>query len=143
MNLESRVIFVQPTEVRMSTPGCSRLDTGFDVFEVDLRAGELHKAGCKIKLQVLPFQALALLLERPGEVVTREEFEKRLWPGDTFVDFSHSLNTAIRKLRRALGADNKKPRFVETLPNRAYRRIGPAEAAKRVSPPAKRPAATP
>src|SRR5205823_209303 len=82
------------------------------------RAGELYKAGRKIKLQVQPFQVLTVLLERPGEVVTREEFEKRLWPGDTFVDFEHSLNTAIKKLRQALGDDKKKPRFVETLPKR-------------------------
>jgi len=121
----------------MSTPGCSPLVTRFDVFEVDLRAGELYKAGRKIKLQVLPFQALALLLERPGEVITREEFEKRLWPGDTFVDFDHSLNTAIKKLRQALGDDNKKPRFVETLPKRGYRFIGTVEQAAKASAPAK------
>ena len=126
----------------MSTPGCSPLVLRFDVFEVDLRAGELYKAGRKIKLQALPFQALALLLERPGEVVTREEFEKGLWPGDTFVDFDHSLNTAIKKLRQALGDDNKKPRFVETLPKRGYRFIGTVEQATRVSTPAKTPAAT-
>jgi DNA-binding winged helix-turn-helix (wHTH) protein len=121
----------------MSTPGCSPLVTRFDVFEVDLRAGELYKTGRKIKLQVLPFQALALLLERPGEVITREEFENRLWPGDTFVDFDHSLNTAIKKLRQALGDDNKKPRFVETLPKRGYRFIGTVEQAAKVSAPAK------
>jgi len=125
----------------MSTPGCSPLVTRFDVFEVDLRAGELHKAGRKIKLQILPFQALALLLERPGEVLTRKEFEKKLWPGDTFVDFDHSLNTAIRKLRQALGDDNRKPRFIETLPKRGYRFIGAVEQAKRVWAPAKHPAA--
>ncbi len=136
-----RVIFVPSTEVRMSTPGCSPLVTRFDVFEADLRAGELYKAGRRIKLQVLPFQALALLLERPGEVVTREEFEKRLWPGDTFVDFDHSLNTAIKKLRQALGDDNKKPRFVETLPKRGYRFIGIVKQAAHVSTPAKHPAA--
>jgi DNA-binding winged helix-turn-helix (wHTH) protein len=96
----------------------------FDLFEVDLRAGELYKAGHKIRLQIQPFHALALLLERPGEVVTRQEFEKKLWPGDTFVDFDHSLNTAIKKLRQALGDDKKKPRFVETLPKRGYRFIG-------------------
>src|SRR5438445_9174135 len=142
MNLESRAIFVPSIEVCMSTPGCSPLVTRFDVFEVDLRAGELHKAGRKIKLQVLPFQALALLLERPGEVVTREEFEKRLWPGDTFVDFDHSLNTAIKKLRRPLGDANKKPRFVETLPKGGYRFIGTGEQAMRGSTPAKAPATT-
>src|SRR4029077_7359845 len=121
----------------MSTPGCSSLVTRFDVFEVDLRACELYKAGRKIKLQVLPFQALALLLERPGEVITRKEFEEKLWPGDTFVDFDHSLNTAIKKLRQALGDDNKKPRFVETLPKRGYRFIGTVEQAAKVSAPAR------
>src|SRR6266446_5294316 len=108
----------------MSSAGRSSGIVRFDVFEVDLRAGELYKAGHKIKLQIQPFHALALLLERPGEVVTREEFEKRLWPGDTFVDFDHSLNTAIRKLRQALGDDKENPRFVETLPKRGYRFIG-------------------
>ncbi|HEY6267751.1 MAG TPA: winged helix-turn-helix domain-containing protein [Candidatus Acidoferrum sp.] len=126
----------------MSTPGCSPLVARFDVFEADLRAGELYKAGRKIKLQVLPFQVLAALLERPGEVVTREEFVKSLWPGDTFVDFDHSLNTAIKKLRQALGDDKKKPRFVETLPKRGYRFIGTLEQDKRVSTPAKATAAT-
>src|SRR5467141_145962 len=137
-----RVIFVPSTEVRMSTPGCSPLVTRFDVFEADLRAGELYKAGRRIKLQVLPFQALAMLLERPGEVVTREEFEKKLWSGDTFVDFEHSLNTAIKKLRHALGDDKKKPRFVETLPKRGYRFIGKVEQAARVSTPTRAAAAT-
>jgi len=93
----------------------------FEGFEVDLRAQELYKAGRKIKLQVQPFQVLAMLLERPGDVVTREEMQKRLWPADTFVDFDHSVNTAIKKLRQALGDDKNKPRFVETLPKRGYR----------------------
>jgi DNA-binding winged helix-turn-helix (wHTH) protein len=108
----------------MVSPGRASVVIRFDVFELDLRAAELYKAGRKIKLQIQPFRALALLLERPGEVITREEFEKRLWPEDTFVDFDHSLNTAIRKLRQALGDDKKKPRFVETLPKRGYRFIG-------------------
>jgi len=99
----------------------------FDAYEVHLRAGELYKAGRKIKLQVQPFQVLAILLECPGEVVTREELQKRLWPADTFVDFDHSLNTAIKKLRMALSDDKKKPRFVETLPKRGYRFIGTLE----------------
>ena len=103
----------------------------FDAFQVDLRAGELYKAGRKIKLQDQPFQALAMLLDRPGEVVTRDEFRKRLWPEDTFVDFEHSLNTAIKKLRQALGDDKKEPRFVETLPKRGYRFIGKVEPAVR------------
>jgi DNA-binding winged helix-turn-helix (wHTH) protein len=93
----------------------------FEGFEVDLRAQELYKAGRKIKLQVQPFQVLAMLLERAGDVVTREEMQKRLWPADTFVDFDHGVNTAIKKLRQALGDDKNKPRFVETLPKRGYR----------------------
>jgi len=108
----------------MVSPGRASGVIRFDAFEVDLRAGELCKAGRKIKLQILPFRALVLLLERPGEVITREEFEKRLWSEDTFVDFDHSLNTAIRKLRQALGDDQERPRFVETLPKRGYRFIG-------------------
>jgi len=113
----------------MVSPGRASVVIRFDVFEVDLRAAELYKAGRKIKLQIQPFRALAFLLERPGEVITREEFEKRLWPEDTFVDFDHSLNTAIRKLRQALGDDKKKPRFVETLPKRGYRFIGNLQTA--------------
>jgi DNA-binding winged helix-turn-helix (wHTH) protein len=96
----------------------------FDEFAVDLRAQELYKKGRRIKLQIQPFQVLALLLEQPGEVVTREELQKRLWPADTFVDFDHSLNTAVKKLRQALGDDIKKPRYVETLPKRGYRFLG-------------------
>src|SRR5215475_10179077 len=113
----------------MVSPGRVSGVIRFDVFELDLRAAELYKAGRKIKLQIQPFRALTLLLERPGEVITREEFEKRLWPEDTFVDFDHSLNTAIKKLRQALGDDKKKPRFVETLPKRGYRFIGSPDCA--------------
>jgi DNA-binding winged helix-turn-helix (wHTH) protein len=109
----------------------------FEGFEVDLRAQELYKAGRKIKLQVQPFQVLAMLLESAGEVVTREEMQKRLWPADTFVDFDHSVNTAIKKLRQALGDDKKKPRFVETLPKRGYRFLvavkAPAAAATKAT----------
>jgi DNA-binding winged helix-turn-helix (wHTH) protein len=111
----------------MSPLGCSSTVARFGVFEADLRAGELYKAGRKIRLQVLPFQALAILLERPGEIVTREELQQKLWSSDTFVDFEHSLNTAIRKLRQALGDDDKKPRFIETLPKRGYRFICPVK----------------
>ena len=96
----------------------------FSAYEVHLRAGELFREGRKIKLQVQPFHVLAMLLERPGEVVAREDLQKRLWPADTFVDFDHSLNTAIKKLRQALSDDKKKPRFIETLPKRGYRFIG-------------------
>ena len=96
----------------------------FGSFEVDLRAGEVRKEGSKIKLQDQPFQILALLLERPGQVVTREELQSRLWPSDTFVDFDHSLNKSINKLREALGDSAENPRFVETLPRRGYRFLG-------------------
>src|SRR5436190_24264828 len=136
------VIVIAGRRESMPSPGRSSCAVRFDVFEVDLRAGEVYKAGRKIKLQVLPFQALAMLLERPGEVVTRQEFEKRPWPGDTFVDFEHSLNTAIKKLRQALGDDKKKPRFVETLPKRGYRFIGKVEQAARISTRTKAPTAT-
>ncbi len=99
----------------------------FGVFEVDLRAGELRRSGVKIKLQEQPFQILSLLLGRPGEVVTREEIQKKLWPADTFVDFEHSLNAAVKRLREALGDSADTPRFVETIPRRGYRFIYPVE----------------
>jgi DNA-binding winged helix-turn-helix (wHTH) protein len=95
----------------------------FGVFEVDLRAHELHRQGMKVKLQDQPFQVLALLLEHPGEVVTREDLRKRLWPVDTFVDFDHSLSTAINKIREALGDSAESSRYVETVPRRGYRFI--------------------
>jgi TolB-like protein/DNA-binding winged helix-turn-helix (wHTH) protein/Flp pilus assembly protein TadD len=97
------------------------------VFEVDLRSGELRKQGLKIKLQGQPIQILALLLERPGELVTREELREKLWPRDTFVDFEHGLNAAIKKLRAGLGDSADNPRFVETLHRRGYRFIAPVE----------------
>jgi DNA-binding winged helix-turn-helix (wHTH) protein len=97
----------------------------FGVFEVDARAGELRKQGARIKLQEQPFQVLAVLLQRPGEVVTREELRSQNWPPDTFVDFDNSLNTAINKLREALGDSADNPRFIETLPRRGYRLIAP------------------
>jgi TolB-like protein/DNA-binding winged helix-turn-helix (wHTH) protein/Tfp pilus assembly protein PilF len=96
----------------------------FGVFEVDLQTGELRKSGLKTKLQEKPFQILVLLLKRPGEVVTREELQKALWPTDTFVDFEHGVNTAIAKLRQALDDDPDNPRFIQTLPRRGYRFIG-------------------
>ena len=101
----------------------------FGTFEVDLPAGELRKSGVKLKLTGQPFQVLAILLERPGEVVTREELQKRLWP-DTFVDVDHNLNTAINKIREVLGDSAESPRFVETLPRRGYRFVAPVEGAQ-------------
>jgi len=97
---------------------------GFGVFEADLAAGELRKHGIKIKLQQQPFQILQCLLERPREVVTREELRERIWPGDTFVDFDHGLYNAVRRLREALGDSAEEPRFIETLARRGYRFIG-------------------
>ena len=105
----------------------------FGTFEVDLPAGELRKGGVKLKLTGQPFQVLAILLERPGEVVTREELQKRLWP-DTFVDVDHNLNTAINKIREVLGDSAESPRFVETLPRRGYRFIAPVEGAPTTGP---------
>ena len=97
----------------------------FGVFELDLRAGELRRSGMKVKLQEQPFQVLAQLLENPGEVVTREDLRNRLWPADTFVDFDHSLNAAIKRLRDALGDTAENPRFVETVARRGYRFLAP------------------
>ena len=97
----------------------------FGIFEVDLRAGELRKQGKRIKLQDQPFQVLTVLLQRPADVVTREELRTQIWPQDTFVDFDNSLNTAINKVREALGESADNPRFIETLPRRGYRFIAP------------------
>ena len=99
----------------------------FGVFELDLAAGELRKNGAKLRLQGQPFQVLALLLERAGEVVTREDLRQKLWPADTFVDFDHSLNTAINKLREVLGDSASSPRYIETLARRGYRFIAPVQ----------------
>jgi TolB-like protein/DNA-binding winged helix-turn-helix (wHTH) protein/Tfp pilus assembly protein PilF len=99
----------------------------FGPFTVDLILHELHKDGCKVNLQEKPFQILALLLERPGELVTREELRTQLWPADTFVDFGHSINVAIRKLREALEDDAEAPRFIETLAKHGYRFIATVE----------------
>jgi DNA-binding winged helix-turn-helix (wHTH) protein/Tol biopolymer transport system component len=97
----------------------------FGVFELDLRAGELRRSGMKVKLQEQPFQVLAQLLEKPGDVVTREEMRDRLWRSDTFVDFDHSLNAAIKRLRDALGDSAENPTFVETVARRGYRFLAP------------------
>jgi len=102
----------------------------FAVFEVDLAAGELRKNGNRIRLQEQPFQILVCLLARAGEVVTREELRQKLWPADTFVDFDHSLNTAIAKLREALGDSASSPRYVETLARRGYRFLAPVQSAE-------------
>ena len=97
----------------------------FGTFEVDLRAGELRRNGTRIRLQEQPFQILSMLLDRPGEIVTREELRGRLWPADTYVDFDHGLNAAVRRLRDALGDSAENPRFVETVARRGYRLLAP------------------
>ncbi|HEX8816824.1 MAG TPA: winged helix-turn-helix domain-containing protein [Terriglobales bacterium] len=100
----------------------------FGVFEADTASGELRKSGVRLRVQEQPFQALVLLLERSGDVVTRDELRQKLWPSDTFVDFDHSLNTIINKLREALGDTASNPRFIETLAKRGYRFLIPVES---------------
>ena len=111
----------------MPAPDASsaRKSTRFGIFEADFVSGELRKNGIRIRLQEQPFQVLAMLLARPGEMVTREQLRARLWPADTFVDFDHSLNTAVNKLREALGDSAANPRFVQTVARRGYRFIAP------------------
>ena len=101
----------------------------FGPFEADLETAELRREGTKLPLQVQPFQVLAILLKNSGELVTREQLRSQVWPKDTFVDFDHALNTAITKIRLALGDDAEHPIFVETLPRRGYRFIGPMDKA--------------
>ena len=100
----------------------------FGVFEMDLEAGQLRKNGRRVPLQEQPFRVLALLLKKPGRVVTREELQEKVWP-DTHVDFDHSLNTAINKIREAIGDSAANPRFVETLPGRGYKFLAPVAGA--------------
>ena len=111
----------------MNSPASKTGVFKFANFVVDFRAGELFRRGKKIKLQHQPIQVLVALLEESGQIVTREELRQKIWPVDTFVDFEHSLNTAIKKLRAALGDHPRKPKFVETLPRRGYRFIGKVE----------------
>ena len=124
--MQARPRYTKGGEV--SPPSPLRRVVRFSGFEADLSSGELRKHGIRIKLQVQPFQILRILLEHAGEVVTREELQKRIWPADTFVDFEHGLNNAVKKLREALGDDAGKQRFVETLSKRGYR-LNPAVAA--------------
>jgi TolB-like protein/Flp pilus assembly protein TadD len=105
----------------------SRGTVRFGAFELDFRASELRKQGAKVKLQEQPFQILQVLLQRPGEIVTREELQQKIWPSDTFVDFDHGLYNAIKRLREALGDSAETPRFVETLSRRGYRFVGKIE----------------
>ncbi len=111
------------SEVPPSVPRLVR----FGIFELDLRSGELRRAGVRVGLQEQALQVLTLLLARPGQLVTREELCQRLWAGDTFVDFDHGLNAVINRLRDTLGDSADTPRFIETLPRRGYRFIAPVE----------------
>lgn len=106
----------------------------FGGFVVDVRAAELYRRGKKVRVQHQPMQVLLALLEHPGDVVTREELRQRIWSADTFVDFEHSLNTAIKKLRQALGDRATKSRYVETLPRRGYRFLAEVEASETPAP---------
>ena len=111
----------------METPASSRRRVRTGLFEIDFGSGEVHKEGRKVQLQEQPFRVLAILLERPGEVVTREQLQERLWSADTYVGFDEGLNTAIRKLRVAFGDSAENPRFIETVSRRGYRFIAPVE----------------
>ena len=107
----------------VSKSGSQRL-IRFNVFEVDLAARQLRKSGLRVRLQDQPFRLLEALIERAGEAVTREELKDRLWPEDTFVEFDHSLNTAVKKLRQALDDSAESPRWIETIPRVGYRFMG-------------------
>src|SRR6476660_1660234 len=111
-----------PTGSRfMTDPSTDSAAIRFGIFEVDRNSGELRRNGVRVKLQEQPYQVLMTLLEHPGDVVTREELRTRLWAEDTYVDFDHSLNAAVRRLRDALGDSAENPRFVETVARRGYR----------------------
>ena len=99
----------------------------FGLFQLDKRTGELLRSGRRIRLQEQPFKVLTMLLERSGELVTREELCQRLWPGGTFVDFEDGLNAAVKRLRSALGESSDNPVFIETVPRRGYRFVAPVE----------------
>src|SRR5215469_17021799 len=128
--------------VLQSTPGrawgasvegfsSSRTVVRFGDFELDQDAGELWLDGSKIHLQEQPLQLLRILLEQPGKLIQREELRKRIWPSDTFVDFDHGINNAIKRLREALGDTAETPRFIETIPRRGHRFIGITKLSKK------------
>jgi DNA-binding winged helix-turn-helix (wHTH) protein len=114
----------------MAAPSTRRGIIRFGPFELDLSAREVRKEGRKVKLQEQPFHLLALLVQRPGEVVTREELQQALWPANTFVEFDHGLNTAIKKIRQALDDSAEAPQYIETLPRQGYRFLGPVEVSR-------------
>src|SRR6201993_3428040 len=99
----------------------------FGAFEADAATGELRRQGVRIKLNAQPFQVLLMLLERPGALLTREEIARQLWPQDTFVDYEHGVNSAVNRIREAIGDTAANPRFIETLARRGYRFVAPVE----------------
>jgi TolB-like protein/DNA-binding winged helix-turn-helix (wHTH) protein/Flp pilus assembly protein TadD len=121
-------------EARVESSGQAPRGFRFGLFEVDLRSGELRKSGVKLKLPGQPLQVLAALVERPGEVVTRDELRNKLWDADTFVDVDHSLANAVKKIREVLGDSADSPRYIETLPKRGYRFLAPVTALESASP---------
>ena len=108
----------------------------FGVFQVNVAARELRKHGVRVRLPGQPFCILSMLLEKPGEIVTREEMRQRLWASDTFVDFEHSLNSAIKKLRAALNDSPENSRYIETVPRMGYRFVAPVEEILAIGKPA-------
>lgn len=121
-------------EIRVPSNPASPSHLRFGIFEVDLESGELRKAGIRIRLQPQPFAVLELLVSKPGQVVTREELQQKLWQGGTFVDFERSLNTAVKKLRGALNDEADTPRYIETIPRRGYRFVGAVVPLHQISP---------
>jgi TolB-like protein/Tfp pilus assembly protein PilF len=122
--------FAESCRINMSAPASIASVLRFDIFELDMRAGELRKRGVRLRLQGQPLQVLAALLKRPGDLVTREELRAEIWTADTFVDFDHSVHNAIARLREVLGDSAETPRYIETLPRRGYRFIERVEVVK-------------
>jgi DNA-binding winged helix-turn-helix (wHTH) protein/Tol biopolymer transport system component len=118
----------------MVTPSSDRPTLSFGTYELDLQVGVLRKGGIRLRCQEQPLQVLAVLAERPGELVTREELRRRVWPQDTFVDFDHALNTAVKKIRATLNDDADAPRYIETVPRRGYRFVAQVERLALASP---------
>src|SRR5215472_10874432 len=118
----------------MSTPSPAVRLFRFEAFALNLHAGELYKRGVKLHLQGQPLQLLGILVQSPGNLVTREELRNQLWPADTFVDFDHGLHNAIARLREVLGDSSESPRYIETLPRRGYRFIAPVTSVNGAEP---------